>query len=157
MAFDIHGEHLEKGHCEVHPWVAHEYPCPICMRDLDDLLADRQDERQQPSQIDYYEGQIEALTLDLQKREKEVAFLNEKINELTAEVAGLNESQWVSVNDRLPEGKREVLAINNHGDYLVGFIRKGEYWGYECHSHSDGTGVWIHVKAWRELPKQPTN
>lgn len=30
MAYDIHGERLEPGHCEVHPWVHMEYPCPEC-------------------------------------------------------------------------------------------------------------------------------
>ncbi len=31
MSFDIYGEHLQRGHCEVHPWVHEEYPCSICM------------------------------------------------------------------------------------------------------------------------------
>lgn len=31
MAFDIYGEHLERGHCEVHPWVGEEYPCSLCL------------------------------------------------------------------------------------------------------------------------------
>lgn len=30
MSFDIYGEHLLPGHCEVHPWVHSEYPCPVC-------------------------------------------------------------------------------------------------------------------------------
>jgi hypothetical protein len=30
MAFDIYGERLTPGHCEVHPWVAEEYPCFQC-------------------------------------------------------------------------------------------------------------------------------
>jgi hypothetical protein len=31
MAFDIYGNDLQNGHCEVHPWVAIEYPCPVCI------------------------------------------------------------------------------------------------------------------------------
>lgn len=31
MAFDIYGNRLTPGHCEVHPWVHCEYPCPVCM------------------------------------------------------------------------------------------------------------------------------
>ena len=31
MAFDIYGNILEKGFCEVHPWVKEEYPCSLCM------------------------------------------------------------------------------------------------------------------------------
>lgn len=33
MAFDIYGETLEKGHCEVHPHINQEYPCFQCNED----------------------------------------------------------------------------------------------------------------------------
>lgn len=33
MSFDIYGNHLESGFCEVHPHVRQEYPCDICLRD----------------------------------------------------------------------------------------------------------------------------
>lgn len=31
MAFDIYGNDLRRGHCEVHPTVHEEYPCRICV------------------------------------------------------------------------------------------------------------------------------
>lgn len=31
MSFDIYGERLRPGHCEVHPHVHEEYPCSLCM------------------------------------------------------------------------------------------------------------------------------
>jgi hypothetical protein len=31
MAWDIYGHALRTGHCEVHPHVAEEYPCSVCM------------------------------------------------------------------------------------------------------------------------------
>lgn len=31
MPYDIYGEHLRPGHCEVHPDVHEEYPCSYCM------------------------------------------------------------------------------------------------------------------------------
>ena len=31
MAFDIYGERLRGGHCEVHPHVHEEYPCHVCL------------------------------------------------------------------------------------------------------------------------------
>ena len=40
MAFDIYGERLERGHCEVHPWVHEEYPCPVCYRENDKRKVD---------------------------------------------------------------------------------------------------------------------
>jgi hypothetical protein len=31
MAWDIYGQPLRRGFCEVHPYVEAEYPCPLCM------------------------------------------------------------------------------------------------------------------------------
>ena len=39
MAYDIHGNHLTPGHCEVHPHVSEPYPCWIC-RAQDDAERD---------------------------------------------------------------------------------------------------------------------
>lgn len=33
MAFDIYGNTLRRGHCEVHPHVHEEYPCSVCDRE----------------------------------------------------------------------------------------------------------------------------
>ena len=33
MAWDIYGERLERGHCEVHPHVGEEYPCSLCLNE----------------------------------------------------------------------------------------------------------------------------
>ena len=33
MSFDIYGNDLARGHCEVHPYVHEEYPCSVCMMD----------------------------------------------------------------------------------------------------------------------------
>jgi len=30
MSWDIYGDPLERGFCEVHPWVKQEYPCCLC-------------------------------------------------------------------------------------------------------------------------------
>ena len=31
MSFDIYGERLRRGHCEVHPAEHEEYPCSLCI------------------------------------------------------------------------------------------------------------------------------
>ena len=33
MAFDIYGNNLPRGHCELHPHVAEEWPCFVCIGD----------------------------------------------------------------------------------------------------------------------------
>lgn len=30
--YDIYGDRLLKGHCEVHPWVPEVYPCESCIQ-----------------------------------------------------------------------------------------------------------------------------
>jgi hypothetical protein len=30
MAWDIYGNDLRRGYCEIHPWVQEEYPCSLC-------------------------------------------------------------------------------------------------------------------------------
>lgn len=35
MAWDIYGNRLTPGYCEVHYWVPEEYPCHFCMREID--------------------------------------------------------------------------------------------------------------------------
>lgn len=54
MAWDIHGNRLERGHCEVHPWIHQEYPCGLCCRERDDH------ERQRAEQDRYYREQEDA-------------------------------------------------------------------------------------------------
>lgn len=58
MAWDIYGNTLRRGYCEVHPDVPQEYPCMYCMRDIED---DRryQDEQQLIDNI--YREQMEAV------------------------------------------------------------------------------------------------
>ena len=31
MSYDIYGQSLRRGHCEVHPEMHQEYPCDICI------------------------------------------------------------------------------------------------------------------------------
>lgn len=41
MPYDIYGEPLESGHCEVHPWVHMPYPCPVCLREHEEYERSR--------------------------------------------------------------------------------------------------------------------
>lgn len=40
MSFDIYGNPLKPGHCEVHPWVDENYPCLYCQEDQADNYPD---------------------------------------------------------------------------------------------------------------------
>jgi len=42
MSWDIYGESLRRGHCEVHPHVHEEYPCSVCIREAQQNEAESQ-------------------------------------------------------------------------------------------------------------------
>jgi hypothetical protein len=48
MAYDIYGNDLRRGYCEVHPHVYQEYPCDICCRDIEQ--SNRQNQQNQQCQ-----------------------------------------------------------------------------------------------------------
>lgn len=55
MAFDIYGNNLRRGHCEVHPNVHEEYPCALCCAEKQNYDA------QQHAQSAYEEGYQQGL------------------------------------------------------------------------------------------------
>ena len=68
MSYDIYGEILRKGHCEVHPHVHEEYPCSFCMAERE--LNERQETGPYPSIIDLLEinsDEFIKISLDIYK------------------------------------------------------------------------------------------
>jgi hypothetical protein len=47
MSYDIYGQPLRRGHCEVHPHVAEEYPCSLCYIERERENARQEHARQQ--------------------------------------------------------------------------------------------------------------
>ena len=47
MSFDIYGNNLRRGHCEVHPHVHEEYPCSVCIAE-----ASQREQQQRPPYCD---------------------------------------------------------------------------------------------------------
>lgn len=54
MSYDIYGNNLRRGHCEVHPHVHEEYPCSICC-----MENSRNEERKEYERLErqHYEAQ----------------------------------------------------------------------------------------------------
>ena len=58
MAWDIYGNNLRRGYCEVHPDVPQEYPCMYCMRDIERDEEQRYEQHRQDDLIrQHYEQQ----------------------------------------------------------------------------------------------------
>jgi len=70
MSFDIYGNNLRKGYCEVHPNVHEEYPCSLC-------YAERQNKRerhssQEPTESDFKEEELRQQLTDKDNLIKEL-------------------------------------------------------------------------------------
>lgn len=55
MPWDIYGQPLSTGHCEVHPLIPQPHPCEVCRED-----ADREEERAQRAWEEEQERQRQA-------------------------------------------------------------------------------------------------
>lgn len=66
MAYDIYGNHLQRGHCEVHPHVQEEYPCYVCReQDVERRYWQEEQQRLEAEQArEYYEAMNERLTAE---------------------------------------------------------------------------------------------
>jgi hypothetical protein len=62
MAWDIYGNTLERGHCEVHPWVHEEYPCPVCFAERQQYDAELEARRE--AHLEEERAYYEELTRD---------------------------------------------------------------------------------------------
>jgi hypothetical protein len=66
LMFDIYGQHLRPGYCEVHPDIPEEYPCSLCViQDEGDAEAYRQYEECMAQEAEeYYREELEQYTWD---------------------------------------------------------------------------------------------
>ena len=94
MSFDIYGNHLRQGHCEVHPEVHEEYPCFVCLQE-NKLKNHPEPQQPEPTAEDYLVAEAIAA------RDKEwIEWL---------EVNSNTDAGWIVVNpDRWQNRKKEV-------------------------------------------------
>ena len=55
-------------------------------------------------------------------------------------------SEWISVNDRLPEPKEKAICINRHLDYMIGTYTEWG-WMFPCYYEKP--------THWMPLPEPP--
>lgn len=55
MGYDIYGNNLASGHCEVHPHVAEQYPCSLCYAESEQQRHYQYQQKQtDPREAEYY-------------------------------------------------------------------------------------------------------
>jgi hypothetical protein len=59
--YDIYGERLLNGCCEVHPWIQEEYPCYRCIQMQEQSIQQKQAEIEYYKEMeeDYYKSLVE--------------------------------------------------------------------------------------------------
>lgn len=62
MPYDIWGNTLAAGHCEVHPWVHCPYPCPTCESEAERENEQRRQYEQHMQEL--YERDMERLAAE---------------------------------------------------------------------------------------------
>ena len=69
MSWDIYGNPLQRGHCEVHPHVHEEYPCSVCLserRQHDEANRDHQAQHDMILEVEHLKMQRDELLRDMQ-------------------------------------------------------------------------------------------
>lgn len=100
MAYDIFGNDLRKGHCEVHPHVHEEYPCSVC-------YAENREKQQQQPQPDYYQDRIIAA---LQEQ-------NANLEDGNALLLEENKKLREALKELLPHCDHLLIEYNTSGIY----------------------------------------
>ena len=72
MGYDIYGNNLRNGHCEVHPHVHEEYPCSVCIGEKRAQEPQYCDGNPSHCENSYYLGQAQEHIKELEKRIQEL-------------------------------------------------------------------------------------
>ncbi len=92
MSWDIYGEKLERGHCEVHPWVGEEYPCTICINTQENNR--KQEEAYRQHELEWYKAiEEEQRHLYLIENDDEYKILSETEENLLKQLSIIKEKK----------------------------------------------------------------
>lgn len=113
MAWDIYGQSLRPGYCEVHPDVPEEYPCRLCQIDHDRDREDRrlEMERQLAYQKEYEEHcrmEAEQLYLLTNLRFRALTKARDIISKILHWVTVQREKQFKQLSKTQNYGKNKI-------------------------------------------------
>jgi hypothetical protein len=110
MSYDIYGNTLRRGFCEVHPHVNEEYPCSLCYAETNNKNARKQQEqeyhRQQEKEHDRIQ-ELESLLRDKLKEDYEISIrMSKRIKES-------QQSEIQTLKSERDELKRENSTLHD--------------------------------------------
>ena len=91
MGYDIYGNTLQRGHCEVHPHVHEEFPCSVCIAE-----KENHDKQQQEQRKDWTIAQQQERIADL---EQQLADKDSTILMLYQCILDHTQSTWTDLNN----------------------------------------------------------
>ena len=108
MPYDIYGNNLRNGFCEVHPYVEQEYPCQICWQEIE-REEQRQRENREHSQLqnEQYHLQTTLQQQHIEKLEVDKAELLEALEIFIEQ----NTSTFTSHNYEFPEHVMKAKSL----------------------------------------------
>ena len=88
MPYDIYGNNLRNGFCEVHPYVGQEYPCQICCQEIE-REKQRQRENRENSQLQNEQYHLHSTLQQIEKLEAEKKEILSILKGLVSDVGNL--------------------------------------------------------------------
>ena len=83
MSYDIWGNPLPRGHCEVHPHVHEEYPCSVCMAE-----KQQRQQRDQQSEAEYY------MQMEIDNLKRDIAEYKKESSDKTGKILKMKDVLW---------------------------------------------------------------
>ena len=152
MSFDIYGNTLRSGHCEVHPHVHEEYPCSVCIAE-----ASQREQQQRPPYCDgdprfcesaHYLAQASEHIKD---QERTMATQQARIEALEAE------RRWMPFEK--PEQLPQTMWAPNYSDPILVAILSGKTRFVRDDRYDFVQDRWdsgcVGVTHWMPLPEPP--
>ena len=152
MSFDIYGNNLRRGHCEVHPHVHEEYPCSVCIVEA----AQREEQQRRP----YCDGDqrfcesahyLAQASEHIKDQEKTMATQQARIEALEAE------RRWMPFEK--PEQLPQTMWAPNYSDPILVAILSGKTRFVRDDRYDFVQDRWdsgcVGVTHWMPLPEPP--
>ena len=112
MSYDIQGNPLPRGHCEVHPHVHEEYPCSVCIA-----------ERNQRKQVSQHDSTLYNMQMQIEKLTRERDDLLKALEGILAITAGSQGVAGYHLNGDIAEWDEFEEVSSAHE--LIGRINGG--------------------------------
>jgi len=115
MSWDIYGNPLRRGHCEVHPHVHEEYPCSLCLS-----------AKQSNDAIEQSRDALERLNYDLGMQDDHIKHLEAERNALLMHAYCIKTAFDLGDNDHVLNASRRLVDYVTELDRLKQGKTEGE-------------------------------